>query len=117
MVVVAFVFLKKMNFNVLPFIIVPDKASNTAPGTWNFHCKFGIPKIYIFAGQTRSINRVCILQTIKTNESCLISLMKIALLAEPASMNAPLKQSRKATFIKLMLRFAPIVAHVQMYAL
>jgi hypothetical protein len=43
--------------------------------------------------------------------------MKIALLAELASMNAPLKQSLKVTFIKSTLRFAPIVAHVQMYAL
>ena len=43
--------------------------------------------------------------------------MKIALLAEPASMNAPLKRSLKVTFIKLMLKFAQIVAHVQMYAL
>jgi len=42
--------------------------------------------------------------------------MKIVLLAEPASMNAPLKQSLKATFTKSMLRFAQIVAHVQMYA-
>ena len=43
--------------------------------------------------------------------------MKIALLAEPALMNAPLKRSLKATSIKLMLKFAQIAAHVQMYAL
>jgi len=43
--------------------------------------------------------------------------MKNALLAEPALMNAPLKRSLKATFIRLILKFAQIVAHVQMYAL
>lgn len=43
--------------------------------------------------------------------------MKIALLAEPVSMNVPLKQSRKATFTLLLLMFALIVVHVQMYAL
>jgi hypothetical protein len=53
----------------------------------------------------------------KSDESWLIKLMKIALLAELASMNVPLKQSLKVTFIKSILRFAPIVAHVQMYAL
>jgi len=43
--------------------------------------------------------------------------MKIALLAGLALMNAPLKRSRKATFIKLILKFALIVAHVLMYVL
>jgi len=42
--------------------------------------------------------------------------MKIALLAEPALMNAPLKRSLKVIFTKLILKFAQIVAHVQMYA-
>jgi hypothetical protein len=79
--------------------------------------KLGIPKICIFAGQTQSINLVWLLQTIKSNESCHILLIKIALLAVPALMNAPLKRSRKAIFTKLILRFAQIVVHVQMYAL
>lgn len=42
--------------------------------------------------------------------------MKIALLAGLVSMNVRLKRLLKATFIKLMLKFAPIAAHVLMYA-
>lgn len=40
----------------------------------------------------------------------------IALLAEPALMNVPLKQLVKEIFIKLILIFAPIVVPVQMSA-
>ena len=43
--------------------------------------------------------------------------MQIVLLAEPVSMNARLKQFLKATFIKLIPKFAPIAALVQMFAL
>jgi hypothetical protein len=42
--------------------------------------------------------------------------MKIVLLAEPVSMSAPLKLSLKVTSIKLIPKFAQIVALVQMYA-
>jgi len=42
--------------------------------------------------------------------------MKIAPLAEPASMNAPLKLFLKVIFIKLTPRFARNVAPVPMYA-
>ncbi len=40
--------------------------------------------------------------------------MKIALLAEHASTNVPLKRSLKATSTKLILKFAQIAEHVQM---
>ena len=43
--------------------------------------------------------------------------MKIVLLAGPVLMSVQLKQSLKVIFIKLTLKFAPIVAPVQMFAL
>ncbi len=42
--------------------------------------------------------------------------MKTVLLAELVLMNVPLKRSLKATFTKLILRFAQIAEHVQMCA-
>ena len=42
--------------------------------------------------------------------------MKIVLLVEPVSMSAPWKLLLKATFIKLMQKFALIAELVQMYA-
>jgi len=52
----------------------------------------------------------------KLNKSWLIKLMMIAPHAEPASMNALWKLFLKAIFTKLTLKFAPIAAHVPMYA-
>jgi hypothetical protein len=40
----------------------------------------------------------------------------IALLAEPALMNALWKQFQKAIFTKLTRRYAPTAAHAQMFA-
>ena len=48
-------------------------------------------------------------------ESWLIKLMKIVLLVEHALMNVPLKQSKKATFMLLILKFALIVELVPMF--
>ena len=42
--------------------------------------------------------------------------MKIVQLVEPVSMSAPWKLLLKATFIKLMQKFAQIAELVQMYA-
>ena len=42
--------------------------------------------------------------------------MKIAQLAEPASMSAPLKRSLKATSTKSILKSAPTAEHAPMYA-
>ena len=42
--------------------------------------------------------------------------MMIAPLAEHASMNAPLRLSQKAINTKSIPKFAPNVAHAQMYA-
>ena len=43
--------------------------------------------------------------------------MKIALLVEPASMSAPLKQFPKVISIRLTPKLAPIAEHALMYAL
>jgi hypothetical protein len=85
---------------------------------WKFiliRSKLAFQKNCIFAPRTQFINQSASPDD-KTDESWLISLMKIVLPVVPASMSVRLKQYLKVTSTKSILKFAPIAALVLMFA-